>query len=315
MSYRSAVGTLDLPSEPEEPARTERGCDRGANRPKTRDVPDPDERGRAYEAIRAHVSAETTEGAGRRPDGRYWEEAPGLLDRAAEYRERWQADRQPAPDRPADPPGSFRSRGSFYLSPERHAETVAAIGRVREAEPAISADMRAVERENRHGGWLEGFEHRRKHNDRLKEKVAEQQAVEPDKLPSEILRRIPDAIRYTFCLQSQDYAGGYYDIKQRLESLGYEMYQSKNSWSAAEYKGINTRWVTADDRRFEVQFHTTESFHAKQCVTHDAYERIRNPLTSDEERHELEAFQREVSSWIKIPEGASDIPEFKKAGF
>jgi hypothetical protein len=65
VSYRSAVGTLDLPSEPEEPARTERGCDRGANRPKTRNVPDPDERGRAYEAIRAHVSAETARAASR----------------------------------------------------------------------------------------------------------------------------------------------------------------------------------------------------------------------------------------------------------
>jgi hypothetical protein len=318
VSYRSAVGTLDLPSEPEEPIRAERGRDRGTDRPKMREMPDPDERGRAYEAIRAHVSAETAEGAGsgRRPDGRYWEEAPGLLDRAAEYRERWQADRQPAPDRPVGPPGSFRSRGGFYLSPERHAEAVAAIGRVREAEPAISADMRAVERENRHGGWLAGFEHRRKGEDRLKEKVAEGlTTIGPDARPEEILQQVPDAIRYTFCFHRENYAGGYHDIKQRLQSLGYEMYQVKNSWGAVEYKGINTRWVTVDGQRFEVQFHTTESFHAKQCLTHDAYERIRNPLTSDEERDELEAFQREVSSWIKVPESASDIPEFKKEGF
>ena len=44
-----------------------------------------------------------------------------------------------------------------------------------------------------------------------------------------------------------------------------------------EYKGINTRWVTQEGQRFEVQFHTSESFHAKQNVTHDAYERLRNP--------------------------------------
>jgi hypothetical protein len=306
------VGTLDLPSEPEEPVRAERDCDRGANRPKVRDMPDPDERGRAYEAIRAHVSAETAEGAGPRPDGRYWEEAPGLLDRAAEYRERWQADRQPAPDRPAGPPGSFRSRGGFYLSPERHAEAVAAIGRVREAEPAISADMRAVERENRHGGWLEGFEHRRKGEDRLKEKVAERLEGEPDKTPVEILRNVPDAIRYTFCLQPQNYAVGYYDLKERLESRGYQMYEGRNSWDAAEYKGINTRWITAEGQRFEVQFHTTESFHAKQHVTHVAYERLRTPQTTDDERAELKEFQREVSSHIQVPEGALNIPDFKK---
>lgn len=197
VSYRSAVGTLDLQSEPEEPVRAERGRDRGTGRPKAYDMPEPGERERAYETIRAHVSAETAEqaGAGRRPDGRYWEEAPRLLDRAAEHRERWPTDRRPAPDRLADPPGSFRSRGGFYLSPERHAEAVAAIGRVREAEPAISADMRAAEQENRHGGWLEGFEHRRKGGDRLKEKAAERLEGEPDKTPASILRNVPDAIR------------------------------------------------------------------------------------------------------------------------
>jgi hypothetical protein len=111
------------------------------------------------------------------------------------------------------------------------------------------------------------------------------------------------------------YTKGYFDIKERLESLGYEMYQSKNSWDAAEYKGVNTRWVTQEGQCFEVQFHTPESFHAKQCVTHDAYERIRNPLTSAEERRELEVFQCEVSSWIQSPEDADNIPDFKKKGF
>ena len=52
------------------------------------------------------------------------------------------------------------------------------------------------------------------------------------------------------------------------ENLGYEMCQSRNSWDDAEYKGINTRWVTEGGQRFEVQFHTPESFHARQYVTH-----------------------------------------------
>ncbi len=76
-----------------------------------------------------------------------------------------------------------------------------------------------------------------------------------------------------------------------------------------------TRWVTGQGQRFEVQVHTAESFHAKQHVTHDAYERIRNPLTRDEGGRELEAFQREVSSRIQVPDGAADIPDFKKEGF
>jgi hypothetical protein len=58
------VEALDLPSEPEEPGKAERARDRGAERPRARDLPDPDERGCLYEAMRAHVSAETRDEAG-----------------------------------------------------------------------------------------------------------------------------------------------------------------------------------------------------------------------------------------------------------
>jgi len=280
-------------------------------------MPDPDERGRLYEATRAHVSAETGEESGsvRRPEGDYWDEVPGLLDKAADYRERWSADRQTAPDRSADPPGSFRSHGGFYLSPERHTEAIAAIGRVREAEPAISTDVRAVEQENRHDGSLEGFERRLKDDDRLKEKVAEKLGAEPRMPVAEALREVADAIRFTYCFQPENYASGHYETKERLENRGYEMYYSKNSWTDPEYKGVNTRWMTPDGQRFEVQIHTLESFHAKHHVTHVAYERIRDPAASRSELRELHAFQREVCSRIRVPEGAVDIPEYRKEGF
>ena len=54
--------------------------------------------------------------------------------------------------------------------------------------------------------------------------------------------------------------------------------------------------MTPEGQRFEVQFHTPDSFHAKHHVTHLAYERIRDPTTSRAELRELHAFQREVSS-------------------
>jgi hypothetical protein len=285
-------------------------------------MPDPDERGRVYDAMRADVSTDTDDEAepSRSPDGadkpRYWDSVAGFASRWADHEKRWPESRQPAVDRSDDPPGSYRSEGGFYLSPERHAEVIAAIGRMRNVEPAMSADAQRVEQENRHGGRLEGFGNRLKGDGRLKEKVAEGlQTIGPDARSEEILQQVPDAIRYTFCLRPETYSRGCYDIKERLESLGYELYESRNSWAAAEYKGINTRWVTGEGQRFEVQIHTPESFHAKQYVTHDAYERIRNPLTSDAERRELEAFQCEVSSRIEVPEGATDIPHFKKEGF
>ena len=55
------MGFLDLPNQPDEPGRAERLSASGADRPtpRPRELPDPDERGRAYEAMRAHVTAET----------------------------------------------------------------------------------------------------------------------------------------------------------------------------------------------------------------------------------------------------------------
>ena len=235
----------------------------------------------------------------------------------ADHETRWPTDRRTTADPSADAPASHHRDGEFRQRSERQAETAEAIGRVREAEPGLSADAQAIERENKdtYGGWLEGFEHRLKGEDRLKEKIAERLEGEPDKSSTEILRKIPDAIRYTFCFQPENYTRGYYDIKDRFENRSYEMYYSKNWWTNPEYKGINTRWATPEGQRFEAQFHTPDTFHAKEYVTHLAYERIRDPTTSRAELRELHAFQREVPSWIQIPDGAADILDYKKEGF
>jgi hypothetical protein len=165
------VGSLELSSEPDRPELAEVG---GGQRPRpaSRELPDPDERGRVYEATRAHVDADALEHAHEQG---YQGEVPRFLRMWADHLERWPQERRTgvAVDRTADPPGSYRSDGGYYLSPDRNAEASEGIGRVREAEPAISEDIRTVEAENTVGAWLEGFTHRRKADDRLKEKIAE----------------------------------------------------------------------------------------------------------------------------------------------
>jgi hypothetical protein len=327
------VGFQDLPDRPDEPAHPERASMRGADRPalKPRELPDPDERGRVYEAMRAHTSAEpagkSSDAAGESQHGRqadtagprdYRGEVPRFGERWADHETRWPADLRATADPSADTPASHHRDGDNQQRSERHAEMAEAIGRVREAEPGLSADAQAIEQENKdtYGGWLEGFEHRLKGEDRLLAKVAEGlTTTSPDATAKQVLRLIPDAIRFTCCFEAENYTRGYYDIKERFESRGHEMYYSKNYWTNPEYKGVNTRWVTPEGQRFEVQFHTPDSFHAKHQVTHLAYERIRDPTTSRAELRELHAFQGEVSSWIRVPDGAADIPDIKKEGF
>jgi hypothetical protein len=242
---------------------------------------------------------------------------PRFLRMWAEHEGRWPAqDRVTVAGRGADPDGSFRCESGCYLSPERNAQADAAIARVRDAEPGISADLRATESENTAGARLEGFDCRTKGADRLKEKVAGQlTSGSPDATPAEVLRQLPDAIRYTLCAGPAEYTKAYHEVTARLETSGHEMYECRNSWGNPEYKGINTRWVTREGVRFEVQFHTPDSFHAKQHITHESYERLRNPTTSRTELRELHAFQRQVSSRLQAPDGADHIPDFKKEGF
>jgi hypothetical protein len=246
----------------------------------------------------------------------YWSEVPRFLRAWADHLRRWPAERfASVVDRSRDPERSWRGDGNQYLDPERHAETNDEIAGLHQAEKKLTEHMGEAERENGCGGWLEGLEHRLKGDDRLKEKIATELSITPAMKPEDAISRINDAIRYTFCFEPANYSGGYWDVKQRLEAREYRMVYSKNHWrDDPEYKGINTRWVTLEGQRFEVQFHTAESYHAKQEITHGSYERLRNPLTEDDERGELEAFQREVNHWVTIPEGVRDVPDHGTKG-
>jgi hypothetical protein len=246
----------------------------------------------------------------------YWSEVPRFLRVWADHLRRWPAELKTAVvDRSRDPEGSWRGDGNQYLDPERHAQSNDVIAGVRRIERKLTEHVREVERDNTCGGRLEGLEYRLKGADRLKEKIAEKIEHEPNRTPAEVARQTSDAIRYTFCFEPASYADGYRDVKQRLEAREYRMVYSKNDWpDNPEYKGVNTRWVTLEGQRFEVQFHTPESYHAKQEVTHGSYERLRNPLTQDDERQELRSYQREVCRWIAVPDGATSIADYSRRG-
>ena len=105
----------------------------------------------------------------------FWSEVPRFLRAWADHVLRWPAERvSAAVDRSRDPADSWRGDGNQYLNPEQHAQAKEEIIRVRRREEALTEHMGEAERENSCGGWLEGLEHRRKGDDRLKEKIAEQ---------------------------------------------------------------------------------------------------------------------------------------------
>jgi hypothetical protein len=245
---------------------------------------------------------------------REWDEAvPTLRDAWENHEKKWTYPERTEPTVHRDIPGAWRGDGGRYLAPDANAEVTRGCARIREVgETVITPAMRRIEAEDpeRH---MAGLDHRLKGENRLKEKVAERLQLRPELSPSRVLSAVPDAVRFTFVYSAERYADGVRADLTRLRTEGFELTEPpKNAWLDEQYKGINSRWREPESGQlFELQFHTRISFEAKQ-LTHPAYERIRNPETSDEERAELEGFQRQVCERIPIPPGAAEIEDYPR---
>jgi hypothetical protein len=243
---------------------------------------------------------------------REWDEAVLALRAAWEKHEKkWPYPERTGPTPDPEVPGAWRGDGDRYLAPDANAEVERGCARIREVgETVITPAVRRIEAEDP-GHHLAGLDHRLKGEDRLKEKVAERLQLRPELSPSQVLWAVPDAVRFTFVYPTERYTDGVRADLTRLRAKGFELVDPvKNSWTDEQYKGINSRWRERESGQvFELQFHTRASFEAKQ-LTHPAYERIRNPETSDDERAELEDFQRQACAKIQIPPGATEIEDY-----
>jgi hypothetical protein len=173
--------------------------------------------------------------------------------------------------------------------------------------------MRRIESQLEHGRLADQTEeHALKGYTRFKEKLAERIERFPNADPSDLAAEIHDGVRYTFILDFDHYTYCVGLAQSKLAEAGYDHIETKPGWHGEEYKGVNSQWGDPyADIRFEVQFHTGESWSAKQ-ITHEAYETIRSNKASVEETESLRTYQREVSAAVQIPPGALDIPAYKK---
>jgi hypothetical protein len=240
--------------------------------------------------------------------------APGIQeDRAG-----WTAREQPW----SGPDGSWEWKGRRLtpsqckiaddtLSRSRAAEGRTVFGAYGDA--GLTPVMRRIEAQLEHGRLVPETEKLAlKSSDRFKEKLAKLIADEPGAEPADLAVDIPDAVRYTYLFADEHYLDGVWQIHERLGDQGYELQVRRNSWENQEYKGTNSRWRDlASGQLFEVQFHTDQSWAAKQ-QTHEAYEGIASARTSTSERERLRAYQREVSASVPAPRGAIEIPDYRK---
>ena len=171
-------------------------------------------------------------------------------------------------------------------------------------EPVITADLQRVTNTVRAG--LAGLENRFKSLDSLIRKIMTgAQAV--NTTPGAVAERINDALRYTIILSPKSFGRQYAQITQLLDTADYRILKVKNTWAPGSlYKGVNTI-VEKAGQRFELQYHTHESFELKNGVLHELYEEFRLPSTSADRRQELEKEMARLSSRLRAPKGIGEV--------
>ncbi len=169
-----------------------------------------------------------------------------------------------------------------------------------EKEPAITADVQDVAQKN--GGELQGLEYRVKTPSSTYEKMHERESGTD-------IGEMKDVIRYTEIYPPDKLAEGTNASLQDFESRGYTVDNVKNTWDDENppYRGINVNLTSPDGQKFEVQFHTQESFDLKNGELHSLYEERRTMADDNPRAYKLDDRMSELSAKLERPDNIDEV--------
>jgi hypothetical protein len=183
--------------------------------------------------------------------------------------------------------------------------------RAASVEPRVTGDLSRLA--SRVGGELLGLEHRFKSREGLVKKIGSKRKRNPFLGTDEqAAASIADALRYTLATDTPNHSEAVEEVLEELRELGYQFETNdiENSWyQGGDCKGINMN-LSWGGVRFELQFHTTESFRTKM-ETHALYRERDSPETTDERRAEVDALMVRISDGVEFPPGISRIGTMK----
>lgn len=189
---------------------------------------------------------------------------------------------------------------------------VNAYNKTLEKEPAITEALKKIS--DTTGTEMVGLEHRTKTKSSFLRKIADDTEKSTDaKVIMGALDDTHDIIRYTYQADAKSLVGSYNNVVEEMEASGFSLNKVKNTWNnkRSAYKGINCVFETSEGTKFEVQFHTPESFKVKNGKQHKLYEEFRKSETSQERKMELTRQMFEESKDLEIPEGIETIKSTK----
>lgn len=143
-------------------------------------------------------------------------------------------------------------------------------------EPNITKDMLDLQKK---GIKIVGLNNKIKNIDSLTRKIITDSLIENITI-NEASNKISDVIRYTLVIDNDIYSKEIKNILDTLKNKGYIINKFKNYWGNQKYQGINVS-LSINNVKFELQFHTSESYYIKENITHVHYEKEREYIDNN----------------------------------
>ena len=200
--------------------------------------------------------------------------------------------------------------GRGIASAEVTAKAGSVLAKAAAAEPALTRTVQGTAEQL--GGKMEGLAHRLKTPDSLARKIAADMQ-ELGLTADEAAARVADAVRYTATFPPEKLVAGAEAVLAKLQKDGCTIVKLKNTWldPRSAYKGVNVQLRDKEGQIFELQFHTPESFVAKEEETHAIYEKMRQLEQGSPEWNRLKDEQMEIAKRLQVP---TDIERLKPVG-
>lgn len=168
-------------------------------------------------------------------------------------------------------------------------------------EPQITEFIKKQAVEN--GFKIQGLNYRIKSKESYLRKIESKYSENGNKY------EINDILRYTYIGSNNKLTEKTLYNIQDMKQKGYETIKIKNTWNDKNnpYKGINTIVKDKDGFKFEVQYHTQESFNLKNNEMHELYEKARALEKNSEEYLNLSKQMFDMSEKLHIPKDIEKV--------
>ena len=121
-----------------------------------------------------------------------------------------------------------------------------------------------------------------------------------------------DTLRYTFILPLEKYSIKVEQVLSDLRNVDYLIEKIWNAWRLDKtpfdrgYRGINAAVISSQKQKFELQFHTEESYRLK-TDTHNFYQELRSNKTTEKRKNEIVGLMVELAKKIPIPKEVKNL--------